>query len=89
MRADKFHEGYLPTEVEGGHQTVIPSGDLKPDALAVQDLGARSRFLDLVRRGPMRGPDKFAPTFKRNLCFRVISPKTEERIPSNYSHGMI
>jgi hypothetical protein len=30
-----------------------------------------------------------APTFKRNLCFRVISPKTDERIPSNYSHGMI
>jgi hypothetical protein len=48
VRADKFHESDLPAEVESSHQTIISPSNLKPDALAVQYLGVRSRLLNLV-----------------------------------------
>jgi hypothetical protein len=69
VRADEFHKSYLPAEVEGGHQAIVPSRNLEPDTVAVQDLGFRRRLLNLVRGGPMRGSDEFVPAFKRNLCF--------------------
>ena len=49
MRSDEFHEGYLPAEIEGGDETITPSCNLEPDALAVQHLRSWSRFLDLIR----------------------------------------
>ena len=88
MGTDKFHEGYLPAKVEGGHQAIVPSCNLEPDALAVQHLGSRRRLLDLIRGHPMRGSDERVPTFKRNLCLRVVGPKADERIPSNHPHGI-
>src|SRR5437868_14813810 len=80
MRANEFHKGYLPAKVEGGHQAIVSTGNLEPDALAVQHLGTRRRFADLVRGHPMRGPDKFVPAFERNLCYRVVGPTADERI---------
>ena len=41
--ADELHEGDLPTEIEGGHQAIVSSCDLKPHTLPVQHLGLRSR----------------------------------------------
>jgi hypothetical protein len=55
MGADEVHEGYLPAEVEGGDQAIIPSGNLEPDALTVQHLGSRRRALNLVHGRPMCG----------------------------------
>ena len=89
MRSDEFHEGYLPAEIEGGNQAIIPSCNLEPDALAVQHLGSWSRFLDLIRGDPARGSDESVPALEREPCFRVVFPKANERIPSNYSHAVI
>ena len=89
VRADEFHEGYLSAEVEGSHQAIVPSCNLEPDALAVQHLGVRGRLLNLVCGCPMRGSNEFVPAFKRHLCLRVVTPKSDQRIPSNYSHGLI
>src|SRR5438876_12288142 len=86
MRADEFHEGYLPAEVEGSHQAIIASRNLEPDAFAVQHLSPRSRLLDLVCGRPMRGSDKFVPAFERNLRLGVCVPKAYERISSNDPH---
>jgi hypothetical protein len=46
--ADEFHEGDLPTKIKSGHQTVISSCNLEPDALAIAYFGYWSRSLDLV-----------------------------------------
>jgi hypothetical protein len=56
VRADKFHESDLPAEVESNHQTIISPRNLKPDALAVQYLGVRSRLLSLFRALMVIGP---------------------------------
>src|SRR5258708_7626971 len=48
MGADELHESDLSTEIEGGHQAIVSSCDLKSHALAVQHLGFRSRLLDLI-----------------------------------------
>jgi len=76
MRTDEFHESYLPAKVEGNHQAVVPSRDLEPYALAVQYLSSRRRLPDFVRGHPMRGPYEFVPAFERNLCFRVVGPRS-------------
>ncbi len=75
MGADELHECYLPLEIESDYQAVISSRNFEPDALAVQHLGFRSRSLDFISRGPMRGSDEFVPAFERNLCLRMFAPK--------------
>ena len=79
----------LPAEIEGGGQTIIPSYNLEPNALAIQHSGSGSRLLDLIRGGPARGVDELVPAFEWAPCLRVVSPKPNERIPSNYSHAII
>ena len=89
MGSDKFDEGYLTSEVESGDQAIIPSCDLEPDALAIQYLGSGSRFLDFISRGPVRGSNELVPAFERRSGLGVVSPKSNKRIPSNYSHTLI
>ena len=89
MGSDKFDEGYLAPEIESGDQAIIPSCDLEPDALPIQYLGFGSRFLDFIRRGPVRGLNELVPAFERRPGLGVVSPKSNKRIPSNYSHAVI
>jgi hypothetical protein len=89
MGSDKFHKGYLPTEVECDDQAIVPSCDLKPDTLAIQHLSSGSRFLDFICRGPVRRSNELVPAFEGRPCLGVVSPKANKRIPSNYPHAMI
>jgi hypothetical protein len=88
MRADEFHEGHLPAEVEGRHQAIIPSGNLESDALTAQHLGSGRGFPNVVRRHPMRSFDEFVPAFQRDPRFRVRVAKADECIPSDDPHGI-
>src|SRR6516162_1023650 len=89
MGSDKSHKRYLPTEVECDDQAIIPSCDLEPDTLAIQHLSSGSRFLNPIRRSPVRGSNELVPAFERGLRLRMVFPKANERIPSNYPHAVI
>src|SRR5271154_4804349 len=88
MRADELNESRLPTKIERDHQTVVSSRDIESDALAIQRLALRSRSLDIVHRGPVRGPDALEPTFQRHLSLRVSAPKADERVSRDYPHTL-
>src|ERR1700676_2535460 len=87
MGADELHEGDPPTEIEGGHQAIVSSCDLKPHTLAVQHLGFRSRLLDLIGGCPLRGSHDRVPAFKRDLCFRVLAPEADKHVSSDDPHA--
>src|ERR1700719_4197762 len=67
MCPDELHEGDLPTEIESSNQAIVSSRDLEPHTLAVQHLGFRSGFLDLIRGTPLRRSHELVPAFKRDL----------------------
>src|SRR6266567_1508383 len=85
--ADELHESDLPTEIEGGNQAIVSSCDLESHALAIQYLGFRSGFLNLIRRGPLRGSHDRVPAFKRDLCFRVLAPEADKHVSSDDPHA--
>src|SRR5258707_7918901 len=87
MGADELHEGDLPTEIESGHQAIVSSRDLEPHTLAVQHLGFRSGFLDLIRGCPLRGSYDRVPAFKRDLCSRVLAPEADKHVSSDEPHA--
>src|SRR5215471_17069608 len=76
MRADELYERDLPSEIESSNQAIVASRHFEPDALTVENLGFRSRFLHLVRGGPSRSPYERVPTLKRDLCLGVFAPKS-------------
>src|ERR1700694_4051175 len=87
MGADELHEGDLPTEIESGHQAIVSSRDLKPHTLAVQHLGFRSGFLNLIRGCPLRRFHELVPAFERDLCFRVPAPEVDKHVSRNDPHA--
>ena len=64
-------------KVEGGHQAAVFSQNLEFDALAVQHLGLRRCFADMVRGRPMCGANEFVPAFVRSIRLRVAGPKAD------------
>src|SRR6266567_115329 len=84
--ADELHESDLPAEIEGGNQAIVSSRDLESHALAIQYLGFRSGFLNLIRRSPLRGSHDRVPAIKRDLCFRLLAPEADKHVSSNYPH---
>src|SRR3982075_2161092 len=86
MGANELHESDLSTEIQGGHQAIVSSCDLKPDALAVQHLGFRSRPLDFIGGCPLRRSRDRVPAFKRDLCFRVLVPEADKHVSSDDPH---
>src|SRR5580692_4624461 len=88
MGADEFHEDDLSTEIESSDQAIISSRDLEPDALAVQHLGFRSGFLNLIRGGPLRGSHELMPAFQGHSCFRMPAPEVDKHVSSNHPHSL-
>src|SRR5438270_9076539 len=87
--ADELHEGDLPTEIEGGHQAIVSSCDLKPHTLAVEHLGFWSGFLDVIRGHPLRRSHEHGPTFERGLSFRVLAPEVDKHVSSDDPHTSV
>src|SRR3984893_12777447 len=88
MCPDELHEGDLPAEIESGYQAIVSSRDLEPHTLAVQHLGFRSGFLDLIRGTPLRRSHELVPAFKRDLSFRVPAPEVDKHVSSTDPHGL-
>ena len=86
MRADELYERDLPAEIESSNQAIVASCRFEPDALTVENLGCRSRFLHLVRGGPSRSPHERVPTLERHLCLGVFAPEVDNDAPSNDPH---
>src|SRR5229473_826681 len=87
MCPDELHEGDLPTEIESSYQAIVSSRDLESHALAIQYLGFRSGFLNLIRGSPLRGSHDRVPAFKRDPCFRVLAPEADKHVSSNHPHA--
>src|SRR5688572_22141226 len=86
MGAYELHEDDLPAEIECRHQPIVSSRNLESYSLAVEHLRVRRGPLDVVCRNPLRGPDDFVPAFKRNLCFRMLPPKSDKHISGDDPH---
>jgi hypothetical protein len=53
-RADEFHEGNLPLEIECSHRAIVASGGFEPNTLSVESLGLRSGVPHLVAQATAR-----------------------------------